>query len=91
MFYGDLYPNQEGYNEHIAKYLKVLVEARKNYAYGDQQDYFSEKNCIGFVRRGDRSRPGCAVLLSNKAGSVGFFCLPLMKGKSIDPPLVLVS
>jgi alpha-amylase len=68
VFYGDLYPNQEGYSERTAKNLKILVEARKYYAYGPQQDYFTDKNCIGWVRKGDRSHPGCAVILSNKSG-----------------------
>lgn len=72
VFYGDLYPNREGYSERTAKNLRILVEARKYYAYGPQQDYFSEKNCIGFVRKGDRSHPGCAVVLSNKSGPATF-------------------
>ncbi|TEB33337.1 glycoside hydrolase family 13 protein [Coprinellus micaceus] len=68
VFYGDLYPNQEGYSERTANNLRILVEARKYYAYGPQQDYFTDKNCIGWVRKGDRSHPGCAVILSNKSG-----------------------
>ncbi|KAJ2917423.1 hypothetical protein MD484_g2971, partial [Candolleomyces efflorescens] len=72
VFYGDLYPNQEGYNDQTARALKILVEARKNYAYGEQQDYFTERNCIGFVRKGDRGHPGCVVLVSNKSGPSEF-------------------
>jgi alpha-amylase len=36
------------------------------YAYGEQNDYFDEPNCIGWVRRGmwDR-KDGVAVLMSN--------------------------
>ncbi|TCD69345.1 hypothetical protein EIP91_007901 [Steccherinum ochraceum] len=64
VFYGDLYPNQECYNEKIASGLGSLILARKKVAYGAQTDYFQDKNCIGFVRQS-----GCAVLISN-AGDV---------------------
>lgn len=72
VFYGDLYPNREGYSERTARNLQILVEARKYHAYGPQQDYFSEKNCVGFVRQGDRSHSGCAVILSNKTIPANF-------------------
>ncbi|PIL35604.1 hypothetical protein GSI_02332 [Ganoderma sinense ZZ0214-1] len=71
VFYGDLYPNEECYDPSIAKGLKRLMEARKNFAYGARTDYFMHQNCIGFVRRGDREpgtghgHGGCAVLISN--------------------------
>jgi len=42
------------------------MEARKKFAYGPTTDYFAEKNCIGFVRQGDATHQGCAVILSNK-------------------------
>jgi len=68
VFYGDLYPNKECYDEKIAAGLRLLLQARKKFAYGAQRDYFLESNCIGFVREGDKSREpngGCAVLISN--------------------------
>ncbi|CAL1716239.1 unnamed protein product [Somion occarium] len=66
VFYGDLYPNKECYDEKIAAGLKQLILARKNFAYGTQRDYFLEKNYIGFVREGsDHSNGrGCAVVIS---------------------------
>ncbi|KAF8896358.1 glycoside hydrolase family 13 protein [Infundibulicybe gibba] len=70
VFYGDLYPNQEGYDENTAKNLTMLIEARKKFAYGTIQDYQVDKNCIGFVRTGDSEHDGCAVLLSNKEDHV---------------------
>jgi len=60
VFYGDLYPNKECYNENIATGLKLLIQARKKVAYGAQIDYFQDKNFIGFSREG-----GCVVLISN--------------------------
>ncbi|PFH52986.1 glycoside hydrolase family 13 protein [Amanita thiersii Skay4041] len=66
VFYGDLYPNRECYNENIARSLALLIKARKMFAYGATEDYFIQKNCIGFVRMGDQTHPGCAVILSNR-------------------------
>lgn len=63
MFYGDLYPNDECYDERIAKRLDQLLKARKQFAYGQTTDYFRYHNCIGFVRSGDEHHPGCAVVL----------------------------
>ena len=41
------------------------METRKKHAYGECTDYFHSRNCIGFVRAGDASHGGCAVLVSN--------------------------
>jgi len=71
VFYGDLYPNQ-CYDEAVASRLRLLIDARRLFAYGRTDDYFQERNCIGFVRRGDSEHPGCAVLISNQ-GSVQRF------------------
>jgi len=72
VFYGDLYPNEECYDEHVSLNLKLLIEARKQFAYGPCKDYFQDHNCIGFVRLGDLQHPGCAVILSNKERTEGF-------------------
>jgi alpha-amylase len=45
--------------------IEKLLEARNNYAYGMQRDYFDHKNCIGWTREGDNEHGGCAVVLSN--------------------------
>ena len=50
--------------------IELLLEARKRFAYGVQQDYFDHPNCIGWTRAGDSKNKGCAVLLSN--GNEGF-------------------
>ncbi|EIW84269.1 glycoside hydrolase family 13 protein [Coniophora puteana RWD-64-598 SS2] len=64
-FYGDIYPNKECYDAAVARNVTKLLTARKLYAYGETVDYFLHKNCVGFVRRGSSSRPGCAVIISN--------------------------
>ena len=73
VFYCDLYPNDECYEEPIAAGLKLVIEARKKFAYGTQRDYFQERNCIGFVREGDETHDGCAVLLSNADRGTGYW------------------
>lgn len=45
--------------------LETLIQLRKEVAYGIQRDYFDHANCVGWVREGDESHEGCAVLLTN--------------------------
>ncbi|KAF4245484.1 hypothetical protein CNMCM8980_009500 [Aspergillus fumigatiaffinis] len=69
VFWGDLYGIRGG--KHPTKRscggrLPVLTKARKLYAYGEQRDYFDERNCIGFIRYGNRRHPsGLACIMSN--------------------------
>ena len=46
--------------------IEELLKARKNFAYGEQKDYFEDANCLGWIREGDDEHSGCAVVLSNK-------------------------
>jgi len=73
MEHGDVLPK----NEMIDKLLKL----RKNFAYGEQIDYFYDKNVIGFVRTGDDRYPnsGLAVIMTNAHGG----CLHMNVGKSL--------
>ncbi|KJA26308.1 glycoside hydrolase family 13 protein [Hypholoma sublateritium FD-334 SS-4] len=71
VFYGDLYPNKECYSENIARNITLLIEARRHFAYGATDDYLAHPNYIGFVRRGDATHSGCAVILSNKEDDSG--------------------
>ncbi|KAI0264421.1 glycoside hydrolase family 13 protein [Gloeopeniophorella convolvens] len=71
VFYGDLYPNGECYNEATAQGLRRLMHTRKNSAYGPLHDYFDLPTCIGFVRMGDASHGGCAVLISKSNQETG--------------------
>ena len=47
--------------------IDKLLEARDQFSYGPQRDYFDHSNCIGWIREGAGEVPssGCAVLLSN--------------------------
>lgn len=45
--------------------LEKLLVARQRYAWGEQNDYFDQPSCIGWVRGGDDEHEGCVVLLSN--------------------------
>lgn len=70
VFYGDLYGMRGEKPEppSCGGALPKLILARKLYGYGDQDNYFEEANCIGWVRRGTEDRPhGCAVVMSNAA------------------------
>jgi len=66
VFYGDLFPNKEHYTESVARDITLLIEARQKFAYGALKEYLFDKNCIGFVRKGDTKHPGCVVILSNR-------------------------
>lgn len=68
-FYGDLYGLYEPHETppSCGGKLADLILARKLYAYGDQEDYWDDPNCIGFVRRGTWDKPaGLACVMSNK-------------------------
>lgn len=49
------------------KVLDMLLRVRKEYAYGEEVDYFDHPNTIGFVRLGDpgHADSGLAVVISN--------------------------
>ncbi|KAK8093154.1 uncharacterized protein PG998_014555 [Apiospora kogelbergensis] len=49
--------------------LADIVLARKLYAYGGQDDYWDDANCIGFVRRGTAHHPAGLVCVMSNAGS----------------------
>ena len=65
VFYGDLYPNEECYDEATAHGVASLLRIRKEYAFGPLKDIFLHQNCIGFSRSGTAEKPGCVVVLSN--------------------------
>lgn len=47
--------------------LELLINARKNFAYGKQRDYFDHQNVIAWTREGDENyaNSGIAVIISN--------------------------
>lgn len=66
VFYGDYYGiNGEYEIEGYKDTINQLIAIRKQYAYGDQMDYFESENLIGWVRSGDDEHPGrLAVVIS---------------------------
>jgi alpha-amylase len=81
VFYTDLYgssyqgSDKDGQTHQVTMEklaeLEALLSLRKNYAYGNQVDYFDDPQCIGWTRQGDEAHPGsgCAVLMSNGLGT----------------------
>ncbi|WP_312993757.1 alpha-amylase [Chryseobacterium flavum] len=45
--------------------LTKLLEARQQFAYGEQVNWFDHPNCIAWLRKGDGEHPGCVVIISN--------------------------
>jgi alpha-amylase len=75
VFYTDLYGARYADKGHEVVMqpvteLPVLLNARKQYAYGPQQDHFAAPDLIGWVRQGINEKPGsgCAVVISNRQG-----------------------
>lgn len=66
LFYGDYY-SMAGQASPHRKVLDILLKARQQYAYGEQEDYFDHPNTVGLVRMGDEAHPGSglALLISN--------------------------
>lgn len=70
VFYGDFYGIKHNNIKKIEG-LKEMITIRKEKAYGKQNDYFDNPNCIGWTREGDDGhiKSGVAVLISNKYDS----------------------
>jgi alpha-amylase len=45
--------------------LPPLLQARRQFAHGEQVNYFDHANCIAWVRKGNQENPGCVVIISN--------------------------
>ncbi|KAI1079659.1 glucan 1,4-alpha-maltohexaosidase precursor [Whalleya microplaca] len=85
IFYGDLYGTQGEHAEppSCGDKLADITLARTLYAYGDQDDYFDNPNCIGWVRRGTHDRAdGLACIMSNTSpGEIQMHVGPEHKGE----------
>ncbi|KAF8939352.1 hypothetical protein BGZ58_009968 [Dissophora ornata] len=73
LFYGDFYgieakSKREPWTAIPGRkdmFSRILL-ARKEFAYGNQSDYFNHPNCVGWVRHGDEHHPkGLVVIMSN--------------------------
>ena len=60
---------------------KILLKVRKYYAYGEQYDYFNDRNVVGFTRLGDYEHhdSGLAVVMSDGRGG----CIQMNVGKNL--------
>ena len=67
IFYGDFHGIPHDNIEPLHE-LKALLKVRKENAYGEQNEYFDNPNCIGWTRSGDNEHlnSGLATLISNK-------------------------
>lgn len=69
VFYGDYYGIAHNGIAAKKRELDRLLSARRDCAYGKQNDYFDHPNLIGWTREGDEEHPdGLAVLLTNGDG-----------------------
>ena len=70
VFYGDYYGIPEKNVTPKDDILRKLLALRKYYAYGEQYDYFNDKNVVGFTRLGDYEHhdSGLAVVMSDARG-----------------------
>ena len=70
VFYGDLFGIPSSNIEPV-KMIKTLLMLRKIKAYGNQHDYFDDKNIVGWTREGDTQHlnSGLAVICSNAGDS----------------------
>ena len=65
VFWGDLYGCDGDNPQPPVAQLEDLIRARNLFAYGETRDYWDYQNCVGWVRIGDESHDGCAVVLCN--------------------------
>lgn len=70
VFYGDYYRlgDKESPHHYI---IDVLLNARKKFAYGEQDLYFDHGNTVGLVRKGDKEHPGSGVAFLMASGDNG--------------------
>ena len=68
VFYGDYYGIEQFKISAMDNILDILLDVRKNRAYGKQNDYFDHCNIIGWTREGieEYENSGVAVIMSNK-------------------------
>lgn len=56
--------------------LADIILARHLFAFGEQDDYFDNKDCIGWVRRGTSDRPwGLACVMTNNGPAENQMCV----------------
>lgn len=86
VFYGDYYGiSGEFAQESFQDVLDKLLDIRLNLAYGEQNDYFDDANCIGWTRQGKDDGQPIAVLISNdQAASKSMLVDPEWAGREFS-------
>ena len=81
VFYGDYYGN-EGANplKSYRQMIDTMLRLRRDYLYGDQQDYFDHPQCIGWTLSGDAEHAGSMVVLMS-TGDAGSKRMKTFHGK----------
>ena len=71
VFYGDLYGMPNGGNIPAVAELPLLMEIRRRFAYGEQRDFLSSPDVIGWTRAGDAEHDasGVAAILTDRSES----------------------
>jgi alpha-amylase len=70
VFYGDYYGTGRKKSPHRL-IIDILLDARRKYAYGEQEDYFDDPNIVGFVRMGEEEYPGSGLAFLMSDGPAG--------------------
>ena len=70
VFFGDYYGRHGSEESSLRGKLTSLMQARKLYAYGEQEDFFDDEHIIAWVRKGDKEHKdsGLVVILSDNEG-----------------------
>jgi alpha-amylase len=69
VFYADMYGSTNGKTDPVEGLEKIMV-ARKEFAYGEQRDYFTDPDCIGWVRMGNDEHPkSIAVVITDRTAN----------------------
>ncbi|NLC65659.1 MAG: alpha-amylase [Clostridium sp.] len=85
VFYGDYYGISGGEDyKGIRTSLDKLLNVRKYFAYGDEEDFFEEKNLIAFKRTGTKEKPYklIAIISNGKENKLKIFVGEDEKGKT---------
>lgn len=69
VFFGDLFGvGDSSLYAGMGEGLTKLLEVRRDFAYGDQDDYFNDPHVIGFVRHGNEEHPKKMACVISNAG-----------------------
>lgn len=66
IFYGDYYGSEGEFGQtSFQELIDKLLYIRRNFAYGEQFDYYDDPSCIGWTRQGTEDKPGGLAVVVN--------------------------